>query len=1046
MRNFCIAIGVDGYKNPDWRLGSCVRDAIAFADWAVTSGGVASTDLRLFLSPEDLSTPSSVTLPGTNKTVSCQPASRRNIFKFVLDEMQKNDKWGTGGDRLYWYFAGHGCSHEDVRHERPEPVVFPVDVEELPIDVNNLIGFTDILTALRGCGPSRQLFFLDACRDFALPNYVSSAGAPAGRFFRPLPEADQQGWARQYVLYATAPGERAVELGCGVFSDFLIRGLSGDPGALTRLAGLGDYQLTLNRLASFVRREVEARVRKNLLGRPTRVVQIPEIDVDPGEHDFVLFEIANANVAAVDLFIRVRPPSAHETGLVQAYYEDIPVPPPCGPPLQSLNRLSLKPSYYTIEATAPGMPSVAKTVQVPFDEIVEFDLTTAPAANPAENHRLRFFTRDPNLPVQVWDSDNRPHTALGQIRFSNPKPGLYRAMVSSPEGGSIPQGYTFPACGSDVELDATLVTLNSSQVTALAQAGTSSEASVSSSEYFQNLSELKAVSLLGFAAYATYVLRSGEAPFSNFGMTPLPADYQSGTWLTVLIGAKGYEPAPGLSVAEFLNASTLEVTGADEARFERIRILPGFNTAGQILVRCPRGSFSVELRLPGVPVTRYAMVGMTGRIAVLSVTIDDDQTLEVQQYLFSFDPGELRPEDLPNLERAQRFYAAGRPIPDQIVDSLLTVKRLDPLQGCLAGYSLIRQRQHDKFVGDFVQGRTGWHPGSPLQNLMNFFDALPDTHVLAGLCQSDDRELHYKRALERGIPLFSDGFRTLIEYFSERSIEIFPLPARRALRTLSPGSLFSAWLSREPVIGISDRGFDIPPTYWRSLEPRRASIEARIAACGHLAFSMGGERQPMGSAFLVAPDIIVTTNHTIASIMAPGGPPPAIWPDRVVWFTSAIDPGKSEGVRIKEILGVDADARLALLRLEKPNRDVEPVPIAPTGFSVVPRSEIYLVGYPYFSRLSDAGLAQQVFDDKFGLKRLQPGRILAAPDTERSFDHDASTLPGNAGSPVIDLETGYAIGVHWGGMDEAGQKRGRAAALTLPANRILLSCLLSGPI
>jgi endonuclease G, mitochondrial len=186
---------------------------------------------------------------------------------------------------------------------------------------------------------------------------------------------------------------------------------------------------------------------------------------------------------------------------------------------------------------------------------------------------------------------------------------------------------------------------------------------------------------------------------------------------------------------------------------------------------------------------------------------------------------------------------------------------------------------------------------------------------------------------------------------------------------------------------------------------------------------------------------VLTANHTIGQILGPAITPVAMKPDHRLYFSTAIEPRQSEGMRVVEVVGVDAVARLALLRLERPMPGSVPLPIAPVGFQIVPRSEIYLVGYPYYSSLTDAGLIQHVFSGKVGLKRLQPGMILAAPDTERSFDHDASTLAGNAGSPVIDLASGRVIGVHWGGMEEAGQKRGRAAALTMSGNRTLLSAL-----
>lgn len=44
-------------------------------------------------------------------------------------------------------------------------------------------------------------------------------------------------------------------------------------------------------------------------------------------------------------------------------------------------------------------------------------------------------------------------------------------------------------------------------------------------------------------------------------------------------------------------------------------------------------------------------------------------------------------------------------------------------------------------------------------------------------------------------------------------------------------------------------------------------------------------------------------------------------------------------------------------------------------------------------------------------KFLLPGFILAAVDEGETFDHDASTVGGSGGAPVLDVETGTVIGM-----------------------------------
>lgn len=82
---------------------------------------------------------------------------------------------------------------------------------------------------------------------------------------------------------------------------------------------------------------------------------------------------------------------------------------------------------------------------------------------------------------------------------------------------------------------------------------------------------------------------------------------------------------------------------------------------------------------------------------------------------------------------------------------------------------------------------------------------------------------------------------------------------------------------------------------------------------------------------------------------------------------------------------------------------------------------LVVVGYPAFSPYNPADVQQQVFGGIYGIKRLQPGflgteELLAGLWGEVvSVRHDASTLGGNSGSCLIDLETGEVLGLHFAG-------------------------------
>ena len=66
--------------------------------------------------------------------------------------------------------------------------------------------------------------------------------------------------------------------------------------------------------------------------------------------------------------------------------------------------------------------------------------------------------------------------------------------------------------------------------------------------------------------------------------------------------------------------------------------------------------------------------------------------------------------------------------------------------------------------------------------------------------------------------------------------------------------------------------------------------------------------------------------------------------------------------------------------------------------------------------IQDAGSALyvvEIFGGIYGVKRLHPGKVMGV--RERYVTHDCSTLGGNSGSAVVAFETGFVVGLHFGG-------------------------------
>ncbi len=131
-----------------------------------------------------------------------------------------------------------------------------------------------------------------------------------------------------------------------------------------------------------------------------------------------------------------------------------------------------------------------------------------------------------------------------------------------------------------------------------------------------------------------------------------------------------------------------------------------------------------------------------------------------------------------------------------------------------------------------------------------------------------------------------------------------------------------------------------------------------------------------------------------------------------------------------EYLADDLAADCALLRVAttapvKPS----PLPLADkeAGFDEL----VTLIGYPARDARNDADAQEKYFRDLYDVKRLAPGRITQALTGQTLLMHDCTSLGGNSGSPLISLESGKVVGLHFAGV--FGQGNSAVGVETLKA-------------
>lgn len=163
----------------------------------------------------------------------------------------------------------------------------------------------------------------------------------------------------------------------------------------------------------------------------------------------------------------------------------------------------------------------------------------------------------------------------------------------------------------------------------------------------------------------------------------------------------------------------------------------------------------------------------------------------------------------------------------------------------------------------------------------------------------------------------------------------------------------------------------------------------------------------LASGFLVADRLLVTNKHVLASLTAD---------TMVLGSGQAVVRFGQEyqvvpdlpAVPITGVRAVHPTLDIAVLELEP--LGAPPLPLA--AENPKPGTAVAVVGYPQQDSRNPV-FTRAIFLDKYKVKRVAPGEVVGAGD--HTIHHDCSTLGGNSGSPVVDLEGGSVVGLHYDG-------------------------------
>jgi endonuclease G, mitochondrial len=267
--------------------------------------------------------------------------------------------------------------------------------------------------------------------------------------------------------------------------------------------------------------------------------------------------------------------------------------------------------------------------------------------------------------------------------------------------------------------------------------------------------------------------------------------------------------------------------------------------------------------------------------------------------------------------------------------------------------------------------------------------------------------------------------------------------ALETLRTEGPDAVLSAeaHLGIEAIVSIArpalllqDGAFADPPPPWDGiLGPYRQSIRTAAMSVGRIGVRGLPQIPYAGTGFLVAEDAVMTNCH-VARVFAQSGSD-GDWSFQAglgAHLDFVEDPDAQPtpgGVRIDDVIGIHPALDLALLRITPAGGSAKPLTLMARDPGPLAGRNLYVLGYPAPDYRNNAAVQRSIFGDRYFVKRLQPGAAMAPPpgatiqmepcstgaEPDDVMFHDASTLGGNSGSCVVDLDSNQVIGLHFAG-------------------------------
>ncbi len=808
MGNWAIVIGINKYANSRYNLQGAVKDALEMKKWLLDHGNVPQTHLYMLQSDENNSS------IGEN----VEPTAE-NIDSKIQDLLA--DSKGKG-ERLYFYCAGHGLSTVIDYHKKDAIITSDFNGNNFESATLSIKSITEYFETIPF---KEQFFFFDTCR-----NIPQGIQPPEIGEFSNIGTRDLTAPAiHQYIYQATSPGQEAFETDLngekrGAFTNALINALNGIGSAKIFDTRKYKYVVKSENLISYLAKSVS----ETLAPEDEKFVNIPRIS---GERHKVaeIVEFSKSAIPKVKVEFKIIPNTISTENLnveLNGIIEKI------NPRVRSLSfSEKINQDEYGLTVIENNFNEKKLELQIyePQEIIIdmnenqdaEYEVENEESLRTLSKGELELWSTDREVRLEITDvEDNVLEDGRGTIR-SKLFSGRYKGKLVLNNGEKIGKKITLlPGERKIVRMNApqrsrisrglmeeAKFEVNKNEISVSEKVGPMIDPELSTVlalasravEYSPgqwNAEKLRAIGIKGFKERTDNAKNGIHVIFGSEW-----SDETSKKWdnTETKQDKKELENIEDSKNREFLEKLRIKIwKQSDEvnnaANVEEMSFtLVNKSGIGEYASKLEPGTYMLEFGSKDKKRITFSFTVLDGRSTLFIIQKDSKDEVQISQYTPRSDStygGEDKEiKYIRNLSVLEQYYSSNiREYAHDIFNELSYDKWEEPMAGCVSGYMMLKNFG-DKNIGSLE---------AITHNMPTYFGEFPDSYVMRGKYSNyrgntDDAKNAYKVALNKGVPVFTEGLVTLYyamkeykfedEKYSKKIEEVFNKRIRSSLWT-----------------------------------------------------------------------------------------------------------------------------------------------------------------------------------------------------------------------------------------------------------------------